>query len=183
MIYILISRDTYPQRCAHECLEELQRTFLAKIGESRANSAKSHQLDGACASLMRTILEKYDNVAEIDKLAEVTKKVESIKLVMTKNIDEALQNCVKLEAVQKKAEELHEQAGVFKRNATTLKNKMWWKNFRMILIIGIVVLLGLGGAVGVAVVVIPGPKLIFTPGPDLKSWSLFIIILSFVSFQ
>ena len=30
LIYILISANTYPQRCAHTCLDELQRTFVNK---------------------------------------------------------------------------------------------------------------------------------------------------------
>ena len=33
----------------------------------------------------------------------------------------ALANCVKLENIEKQAEELQQQAGVFKRNATDLK--------------------------------------------------------------
>ena len=44
---------------------------------------------------------KYDNLAEVDKLASVTKKVDAVKLVMQDNVDMALQNCVKLEAVEK----------------------------------------------------------------------------------
>ena len=28
-------------------------------------------------------------------------------------------------------EELQQQAGVFKRNANELKNKMWWKNIKV----------------------------------------------------
>lgn len=31
LIYILICKTSYPQRCAHTCLEELQRTVSAKI--------------------------------------------------------------------------------------------------------------------------------------------------------
>ena len=46
-------------------------------------------------------------------------------------------------------EELQQQAGVFKRNATDLKNKMWWKNMKMKLIIGFIVLAILGIIIGV----------------------------------
>lgn len=81
--------------------------------------------------MLLKICGKYDNLAEVDKLAAVSKKVDSVKLVMQENVDMALQNCVKLENIERQAEELQQQAGVFKRNANELKNKMWWKNMKV----------------------------------------------------
>lgn len=52
---------------------------------------------------MQKICQKYDNLNEIDKLASVTLKVDSVKLVMQDNVDLALQNCVKLESIEKAA--------------------------------------------------------------------------------
>ena len=52
--------------------------------------------------------EKYDNLSEIDKLASVTRKVDAVKLVMQDNVDMALQNCVKLETIEKATEELQQ---------------------------------------------------------------------------
>jgi hypothetical protein len=49
---------------------------------------------------------KYDNLNEVDKLASVALKVDSIKLVMQDNVDQALQNCVKLENIEKAAGDL-----------------------------------------------------------------------------
>lgn len=49
------------------------------------------------------------------------------------------------------SEELQQQAGVFKRNANELKKKMWWKNIKMKLIIGFIILAILGIIIGVAV--------------------------------
>lgn len=101
--------------------------------------------------MLLKICQKYDNLAEVDKLASVSKKVDSVKLVMQENVDLALQNCVKLESIEKAAEELQQQAGVFKRNANELKNKMWWKNIKMKLIIGFIILAILGIIIGVIV--------------------------------
>jgi len=150
LIYIVICQQSYPQRCAHMCLEELQRTFTSKHGD-KATTAKDRSLDKACSSLLLKICQKYDNLAEVDKLASVAKKVDSVKLVMKDNVDLALQNCVKLESIEKAAEELQQQAGVFKRNANELKNKMWWKNIKMKLIIGFIILAILGIIIGVIV--------------------------------
>jgi len=148
LIYILICQHNYPQRCAHGCLEELQRSFTSKAGD-KATTAKDRALDKMCLNLFQVLCKKYNNLAEVDKLAAVAKKVETVKLVMQENVDMALQNCVKLENIEKQAEELQQQAGVFKRNATDLKNKMWWKNMKMKLIIGFIVLAILGIIIGV----------------------------------
>mmetsp|Transcript_35693 Transcript_35693/g.33835 ORF Transcript_35693/g.33835 Transcript_35693/m.33835 type:complete len:233 (+) Transcript_35693:95-793(+) len=150
LIYILICQVQYPQRCAHTCLEELQRSFSAKAGE-KAVTAKDNALDRTCGSLLQKICQKYDNLSEIDKLASVTRKVETVKLVMQENVDLALQNCVKLETIERAAEELQQQAGVFKRNANELKKKMWWKNIKMWIIIGVICAIILAIIIGVAV--------------------------------
>jgi hypothetical protein len=117
--------------------------FVAKVGD-KAVTAKDRALDKQCSALMLRICQKYDNLAEVDKLASVARKVDTVKLVMQENVDAALQNCVKLESIEKAAEELQQQAGVFKRNANELKNKMWWKNMKMRMIIAAIVLVILG---------------------------------------
>jgi hypothetical protein len=173
LIYVLICQVSYPQRCAHACLEEVQSEvsyfplffsvlfhlfivffflfqFSAKYGD-KALTAKDRALDKVAANLLMNKCQKFDNLAEVDKLAAVQKKVESVKIVMQENVDIALQNCVKLETIEKAAEELQQQAGVFKRNANELKKKMWWKNIKMKLIIAFIILAILGIIIGVAV--------------------------------
>lgn len=68
---------------------------------------------------------------QTNKLSNVINKVEDVKLVMHENIERAAQNCVKLETMNMKAEELMQDAGVFHHNAKKLKDKMWWKNVKM----------------------------------------------------
>jgi hypothetical protein len=60
-------------------------------------------LDSQCNTLLSKLCKKYDNLNEVDKLASVALKVDSIKLVMQDNVDMALQNCVKLESIEKAA--------------------------------------------------------------------------------
>ena len=50
---------------------------------------------------------------------------------MHDNINLALENTTKLETIELKSEELQQSAGIFKKNATDLRKKMWWKNFKM----------------------------------------------------
>lgn len=48
---------------------------------------------------------RYDNLLEVDKLAAVISKVESVKLVLQENVQVALANCVTLENIEKAAGE------------------------------------------------------------------------------
>lgn len=89
LIYILICQHNYPQRCAHACLQELQRSFRSKAGD-KATTAKDRQLDKACLNLFQVLCKKYNNLAEVDKLAAVAKKVETVKLVMQVSLEEFL---------------------------------------------------------------------------------------------
>ena len=111
-VYITITKSDYPARVASQCVDELSRTFIAKAGE-KSLTCKEKALDKACKSLFEKLCMKYDNLSEVDVLSGVTAKVESIKLVMQENVELALQNCVTLTSIEKKAEELQQQAGVF----------------------------------------------------------------------
>ena len=49
-------------------------------------------------------------------------------MTMEDNIKQVLENTVKLENIEDKAEQLQAGANMFKKNAKGLKDKMWWKN-------------------------------------------------------
>lgn len=75
---------------------------------------------------------------------EVIYKVEEVKNVMHENIEKAVQNCVKLETIDRAAEDLMKEAGAFQINAKKLKNKLWWKNIKLWLIISCIIIIIIG---------------------------------------
>ena len=75
---------------------------MAKAGDV-VLTAGENSLDKQCSNLFQKICQKYDNLAEVDKLASVARKVDTVKLVMQENVDAALQNCVKLEHIEMSA--------------------------------------------------------------------------------
>ena len=101
--------------------------------------------------MFQALCNKYNNLAEVDKLSAVSQKIDAVRLTMQENVSVALQNCVKLESIEEQTNELQQQAGVFKKNANELKNKMWWKNIKMLIIIFIIVAIILAIIIGVVV--------------------------------
>lgn len=135
VVYVLSTSDSYSASLAVQCHKELQRTFQAKIGQ-KWETAKENQLDSNCAQLLTKMCAKFDDVSELSKIHKVMEKVEVTKLEMQRTIEQALENTVVLEDVEKNAAQMQQQAGLFRKNANVLRTKMWWKNLKMKLIVG-----------------------------------------------
>merc|ERR1719504_527466 len=93
---------------------------------------------------------RYDDLSNVDQIHATLGKVEAVKVVMQDSIELALQNCVSLESIDAKADELQSQAGMFKSRAKTLRKQMWWKKCKMQMLIAFIILT----IIGVIVVVI-----------------------------
>ncbi len=79
---------------------------------------------------------RYDNPANIDKVAAVQDKIDVVKTTMKENIQQLLINEEKLERIETAAVHLNEQSVAFQHGAKDLSNKMWWKMWKMRLLIG-----------------------------------------------
>lgn len=67
--------------------------------------------------------------------------MEKVKGQMQDNIANMLKNTEQAESLAEKSDQLNEQASVFKKNSKTLKKQMAWKNLKMTLILGGVVVI------------------------------------------
>jgi vesicle-associated membrane protein 72 len=66
----------------------------------------------------------------------VQDKLDVVKTVMRDNIQQILLNDEKLERIDASAEQLNEQSQAFKSNTKALTNKMFWKMWKMRILIG-----------------------------------------------
>ncbi len=79
---------------------------------------------------------RFGNPANVDKLASIQDKVDVVKTTMKDNIQQLLVNQEKMENIEAQTLHLNEQADGFNRGAKELKNKMFWKMWKMRLLIG-----------------------------------------------
>ncbi len=68
-------------------------------------------------------------------------QVNDVKDVMTENIDKILKRGDKLEDLVDKTNDLESSAIQFNVTAKKVKRKMWWKNLKMMFILGMVILI------------------------------------------
>jgi len=82
-----------------------------------------------------------------DKTRKIQQDVDEVTIVMQQNISKVVQNTDNLEDLTDKSAAMKESANQFKKGAVTMKREAWWRNMKLNIIIGAII-------VGVLVVII-----------------------------
>ena len=135
-----ISGTQYPSRVAIGMLQDLYKDFNPKYGDA-AKTAAENSLSKKSKSILQDVCKKYEDPSSVDKTQKILGQVDAVKGQMQDNIANMLKNTEKAEDMAAKSEQLNEQASVFKKRSTDLKKQMQWKNMKMTLILGGVILL------------------------------------------
>lgn len=144
----VITGLSYPSRVAIQMLQELYTRFMEKVGGEVASAAEN-SLSRKTKTVLADCCKKYDDLDNIDKASSLVNKVDVVKTQMQSNIAGMLKNTEKAESLAEKSDALNEQASVFKKKSTDLRKQMAWKNLKMTLL--------LGGLVVVILIVILAP--------------------------
>jgi len=142
-IYLAITATSYPLRHAAGLLADLRQAFAPKADKG-LNARSEGALNGDLQGKLSRLCAQYDDLANVDQLHATLAKVETVKVVMQDSIELALANCVSLEAIDQKADELQSQAGMFKTRAKKLRSQMWWKKCKMQLLIAFLIIVIIG---------------------------------------
>merc|ERR1711920_19815 len=125
---------------AFHFLDAVKRKFEATYGE-RSQKLIAYSVDVDFKRVLSQQMDYANNKAARgnDKIAEITETMNQVKQTMYTNIDKVLERGEKIELLVDKSDNLNAHANQFKSRAKTLKNRLWWQNVRMMLIVFLVV--------------------------------------------
>uniref|UniRef100_A0A7S3K240 V-SNARE coiled-coil homology domain-containing protein n=1 Tax=Aureoumbra lagunensis TaxID=44058 RepID=A0A7S3K240_9STRA len=141
MLYLVITSYSYPIRHASTMISEIANVVSSRNIDRARSSMREGTLNAELQPALASILARYADLSHIDALHATAAKVESVKVVMQDSIEVALQNCVSLEAIDAKADQLQSQAGMFKTRAKKLRSQMWWKKCKMQLLVTLLIII------------------------------------------
>ncbi|KAM8871799.1 vesicle-associated membrane protein 8 [Synchiropus splendidus] len=75
------------------------------------------------------------------KLDHVQGQVNEVKVILSDNINKVLERGDRLDDLIGKTDDLQATADSFQRTSTRVARKFWWKNIKMMILIGVVVLI------------------------------------------
>ncbi|CAB4433000.1 unnamed protein product [Rhizophagus irregularis] len=83
----------------------------------------------------------FSNNPDVDKIKQVHGEVEQVKDVMVTNIERVLARGERIELLVNKTDNLNQQAFAFRKRSTALRRSMWWKNTKLMILLGFVIIL------------------------------------------
>ena len=122
IVYLVITTKNYPRRVALQFINEVNSTHI-----TTTNS-------------LITIGAKYSKPSNVDEITALNDKIGLVKSAMSENINTVLENGVKIDDLVTRSENLSLSASDFRTNATRLRNKLWWRNIRMKLMIAAIII-------------------------------------------
>lgn len=125
-VFLCVADREYPMRVCFAFLDDIEQRFLQG----------SRNLRGMLKERIA-----FHNDTKNDKVMRVQGQIEEVKGVMVRNIDSVLERGEKIEVLAEKSEDLSKNANLFKKQGTQLKRAMWWKNFKLQLLIIFIILL------------------------------------------
>lgn len=78
--------------------------------------------------------------ASSSQMAGVQGQVNEVKVILKDNINKVLERGDRLDDLIGKTDDLQATADSFQRTSTRVARKYWWKNIKMMVVIGLVVL-------------------------------------------
>jgi len=143
-----MSDREYLRLNAFQYLNEIENLFLNQYGNRWQNAiAFSFQTD--FQRQLQLNMDKFNDLKD-DKIHKVQQDLNSVKDTMVLNIEKVLERGEKIELLVEKTEILDQHAFKFKKGATQLRRKMWWKSVKWLIVLVVVLILVIYGILAIS---------------------------------
>ena len=136
LIYILLANNQYPERYVFELIHKVNEENIPSMVND-----ETRELNPSGRQQLKGLIENYQNPSNINKIAEIQNDVNSLKVDMKKNIDKMVESVDDVNELQNKSEQLKLETQDYKENANEIRRITLWQNFKLWIILGLVVLI------------------------------------------
>ena len=130
---IAILNSIYPNRFAYKLLESLyDKAFKNQTEIDENNKRELNDIQLFMVQLERD----YGDLEKINKIKNIQKDVDEIKINVKNNLNGMLENLELVENLNNQSDALREKAQEYKNNAKELKKATWWQNKKVKIAVG-----------------------------------------------
>ena len=136
LLFIVLANSAYPERYAFELVSKIMEENIPTMVND-----ETRELNPSGRQALKDLVNKYQDIKNINKIAEIQEDVNALKVDMKKNINAMVKSVEDVDDLQNKSEQLKLESQDYKKNSVELRKITWWQNFKLWIIIGGIVLL------------------------------------------
>ena len=132
------------RRIAFGYLVEIRRRFFAQYPVAETDFAEMPNYGAAAFNgELRQLMVDFGTTGagRDDALANVRQEIDDVRGIMTRNIEGLLERGERIDLLVNKTDQLGGSAREFRVRSRGLKRKMWWKNVKLMALLGLVIFL------------------------------------------
>lgn len=139
--YVVVASAEQGRRIPFAYLLEMKRNFLSTYSPSSTDfSALPAYGCAAFNAELRSLLQTYNTAPPADSLASARREIDSVRDIMTENIERVLERGERIDLLVDKTDRLGGSAHDFRIRSRGLRRRMWWKNIKLMVLLGVVVI-------------------------------------------
>lgn len=125
-----------------EYKDQFSFKLINEIYEEKVYAMKSSKgdLNAEGRQKLKIIIDKYQD-SNINNISEIINTVDSIKVIVKDSIQKIVNNTQSLDELEKKSQNLKEDAKDFHGNAKKLEKETWWENFKIKILLLLILLI------------------------------------------
>ena len=136
-LFVVLAISEYPERYVFELIEKIVEDNIPSMIND-----ETKELNPTGRQALKDLVNKYQDIKNINKIAEIQEDVNALKVDMKKNIAKMVESVENVNELQNKSEQLKLETQDYKDNSVTLRKLTWWQNAKLwIIIIGVVLIL------------------------------------------
>ena len=137
LLFIVLANSQYPERYVFELISKIVEENIPTMIND-----ETQELNPTGRQALKDLVDKYQDIKNISKIAEIQKDVDELKVDMKKNITKMVESVDNVQDLQNKSEQLKLESQDYKDNSVTLRKITWWQNFKLwIILIGVILVI------------------------------------------
>ena len=136
-LFIILVNNQYQERYAFELISKIMEENIPTMINDETG-----ELNPSGRQALKELVNKYQDIKSINKIAEIQSGVDSLKVDMKKNITKMVESVDNVNELQNKSEQLKLESQNYKDSSIEIRKLTWWQNCKLwVIIIGIVLLI------------------------------------------
>ncbi|XP_011493996.1 PREDICTED: vesicle-associated membrane protein 7 [Ceratosolen solmsi marchali] len=140
IVYMCITDDDFQRSRAFMFLNEAKKRFRTMYSDG-ALTALPYAMNTEFGRILANEMKHYSESKDLDTISKVHGELDELKDIMVKNIDNLAMRGERLELLVNKTENLTNNSVTFRKSSRNLARSLFWKNVKMYVILGSVLIL------------------------------------------